>query len=298
MLLSSFFILDFKKSEGSLDVDLPENGFLCYRITDTLLSGSGSINKKLLSSYKKDQFCLLVNVDRMESDFEKMIEFLVPYTFFYNYLKFNYENPLLVFESETQDANKYITLARKIFKRHGYNDLDAIVLYKNPASINNSERNILFNFQKNDSNFSSEYINAIKQVGSANSFLYFLLNDSSELSGILNTIGESETMIEKQFPQTYYLLEESRIIRKKEREMLFKIGLQQEQIDSINNYHLYYNAADNRYKRQIKELISFYKDEYEILPMWYKRFGHIIKVVTGKRTFKSLFNDNVKKYKT
>jgi len=104
-------------------------------------------------------------------------------------------------------------------------------------------------------------------------------------------------MIQKLFPQTYYLLDESRIIRKKEQEMLFKIGLQQEQIDSINNYHLYYNAADNRYKRQIKELISFYKDEYEILPKWYKRFGHIIKVLNGKRTFKSLFNDNVKKYK-
>jgi len=235
--------------------------------------------------------------DGFSVNFEKIIELLVPYTFFYNYLKFNYENPLLVFESERPDADRYIMLAKKIFTRHGYNDLDVILLYKTPALINNSERNILLNFQKNDSNFSSEYINAIKQVGSANSFLYFLLSDSSQLSKLLNIIGESEAMIQKLFPQTYYLLDESRIIRKKEQEMLFKIGLQQEQIDSINNYHLYYNAADNRYKRQIKELISFYKDEYEILPKWYKRFGHIIKVLNGKRTFKSLFNDNVKKYK-
>jgi glycosyltransferase involved in cell wall biosynthesis len=34
---------------------------------------------------------------------------------------------------------------------------------------------------------------------------------------------------------------------------------------------------------------KWYHDEYEVLPLWYKRFGHIIKVVNGKRTLKSLF---------
>jgi len=34
-----------------------------------------------------------------------------------------------------------------------------------------------------------------------------------------------------------------------------------------------------------------------VLPLWYKRLGHIIKVVMGKRSFKSLFSDKVKKYR-
>jgi hypothetical protein len=34
-----------------------------------------------------------------------------------------------------------------------------------------------------------------------------------------------------------------------------------------------------------------------VLPLWYKRFGHIIKVLTGKRSFKSLFDDKAKKGK-
>jgi hypothetical protein len=37
------------------------------------------------------------------------------------------------------------------------------------------------------------------------------------------------------------------------------------------------------------EILSWYQKEYEVLPLWYKRFGHIIKVFTGKRTFTSLF---------
>jgi hypothetical protein len=43
--------------------------------------------------------------------------------------------------------------------------------------------------------------------------------------------------------------------------------------------------------------LKWYHNEYEILPVWYKKFGHIIKVIMGKRSFKSLFSDKVKKYK-
>lgn len=43
---------------------------------------------------------------------------------------------------------------------------------------------------------------------------------------------------------------------------------------------------------------KFYHQEYEILPLWFKRLGHLIKVISGRRTFRSLFSDKVKKYKT
>ena len=43
-------------------------------------------------------------------------------------------------------------------------------------------------------------------------------------------------------------------------------------------------------KKRADELLAWYHKEYEALPLWYKRFGHIVKVFTGKRTFKSLFN--------
>jgi hypothetical protein len=36
-------------------------------------------------------------------------------------------------------------------------------------------------------------------------------------------------------------------------------------------------------------ILNWYEKEYEVLPLWYKRFGHILKVLTGKRSFKSLF---------
>jgi len=62
---------------------------------------------------------------------------------------------------------------------------------------------------------------------------------------------------------------------------------QEEGQEGIGNY---------KYSEMVK-IKKFYHFEYEILPLWYKQIGHVLKVLMGKRTFKSLFNDNVKKYK-
>jgi hypothetical protein len=50
-------------------------------------------------------------------------------------------------------------------------------------------------------------------------------------------------------------------------------------------------------EKEYYDVVNWYQKEYEILPTWYKRFGHIIKVMMGKRRFRSLFRDDVKKYK-
>ena len=187
----------------------------------------------------------------------------------------------------------------EIFKSHGYNDIEIITLENtdSPAFVKKNGKNIYFSLQENINSLSSEYINSIKDVTSAYSFFFLFLDVPQKLPEVLGIINQTEGIIEKDLPQAYYLLQENMAARDKEQELLFKIGLYQEQIDSQNNYHLYYNSPDSRYKRQLSELISFYKNEYEILPEWYKRLGHIIEVLMGKRTFRSLFNDNVKKYK-
>jgi len=44
----------------------------------------------------------------------------------------------------------------------------------------------------------------------------------------------------------------------------------------------------HKYKDDYNILYNWYQDQYEVLPLWYKRLGHIVKVLTGKRSFKSL----------
>jgi hypothetical protein len=50
-------------------------------------------------------------------------------------------------------------------------------------------------------------------------------------------------------------------------------------------------------EQEYHEIKNWYHNEYEVLPLWFKRVGHIVKVLTGKKSFKSLFPDKVKKKK-
>jgi hypothetical protein len=39
-------------------------------------------------------------------------------------------------------------------------------------------------------------------------------------------------------------------------------------------------------QKETESILNFYHSEYEVLPLWYKRFGHVIKILMGKRKIK------------
>lgn len=55
--------------------------------------------------------------------------------------------------------------------------------------------------------------------------------------------------------------------------------------------------AKNKYKDDYEALFEYYHKEYEVLPVWFKRLGHIIKVLTGHRKFKSLISKDARSKK-
>ena len=60
-------------------------------------------------------------------------------------------------------------------------------------------------------------------------------------------------------------------------------------IDDDALTHLETNMLAER--KRADETLQWYIKEYEVLPMWYKRFGQLIKVMIGKRTLGSLMNN-------
>lgn len=75
-----------------------------------------------------------------------------------------------------------------------------------------------------------------------------------------------------------------------------RIAIRNQYLEIELKYQLEYNSL-LRNNHLSAEIQNHYNNEYEVLPGWYKRFGHILKVIYGKRTFSSLFSDKVKKYK-
>jgi hypothetical protein len=61
--------------------------------------------------------------------------------------------------------------------------------------------------------------------------------------------------------------------------------------EMLENANKFVEVAKHKYKNDYHMLFEFYHREYEVLPLWYKRFGHVVKVFMGKRSLKSLFHD-------
>jgi hypothetical protein len=69
-------------------------------------------------------------------------------------------------------------------------------------------------------------------------------------------------------------------------------GLKEEQRileDRLKSAVVIVETVKNSYKEDYDTLYAFHHREYTPLPLWFKRLGQLVKVMTGKRTLKSLF---------
>ena len=302
MLLPSFFVIDIDKYDDLPDLDLPENAYIAYKIGSHSVQLVHSFYRKLFLSRREYPFCLLLDiegiVDKLEERPNNILNLLVSFTFNISYLKRQNDNPLVIFGTKKPTDNHDAAIVAAAFKKHGYEHVETglINACNIPMQTNESD-NGHFSLNANNSTLAVDYVNAIKQVTSPDSSFFFFLDNPDKLNKVLALIEETEMQIKSEMGQTFELLKQNISLKARERKLLTKIETLREKLNSFDNYHSNYNTSLNRYKRQIKELLGFYKNEYEILPLWYKRLGHIIKVLTGKRTFKSLFSDRVKKYK-
>jgi hypothetical protein len=301
MLLPSFFVVGMDQYENPPDIPLPANAYFSFKLNAFDARAIDSFYKKIFLSPPKHSFCILIDLDELftisNGELKKTIEVFISLTFHINYIKIASGKPLVLFETRKSNAENLISTIIGAFKNQGYDDVEIILLNENMNRSKETERQICFNLQESFASLFSHYVDSIKQLDSSNSIFFFFLAKLGELPEILNILEKAETDVRENFPQVYNLVNENMSLKINERDLHAHFVLMQEQLDSLSNYHLYNNLSESRYKRQIKELLRFYKNEYEILPTWYKRFGHIVKVIAGKRTLRSLFNDNVKKYK-
>ena len=297
MLLPSFFIIDFDKYDSLPEIQLPENAFISYKIGDGSAPLIKSFYKKIFSLPQKYPFCLLIDLNsqrsKAESEINEFVDLLVSFSFSLNYIKTSYDAPRVLFELSNAEDKKYVSVICDAFKNQGYDYIEPALIYSDRALQDNERTNFRFDLQKSVTHLLHDYISSIKRVDSSGSYFFFFLEDPAKLYEILDIIQKAETTIREDTPQTYYLLKENMSASAKERRSIVKIGLLQEELDSLKAYNLF----PTREKDRTKELQQWYDKEYEILPLWYKRVGHVLKVLMGKRTFRSLFDDNVKKYK-
>jgi hypothetical protein len=297
MLNTCTFLIDDLRSLNSDGSTLKECVFACI-IKDGSYFEKNKINAfyDLNTSENASLFSFYFDL-RTHNDCSVFVEWimkndqiLLRYFFHPNY-KINGNAPLLFANAAMKENKNLINgiayLNEKAIEQ-GYDGICCKWLSEN-TSENKQDVNQILTIDKSGKTITMLYH---KQLLEDHYVSRYIGLHSVDFEKDLNDLKSAEDMLKHQHPSIYHLLKTNHGLKYQTlalAEEIKNITLQ------LQNQKIYLQLI--REQDEANKINEFYHNEYEILPLWYKKLGQVIKVLTGKRAFRSLFDSNVKKYK-
>jgi hypothetical protein len=248
----------------------------------------------------------------------KMYNNSMLYFFSENYIKVQ-NNPLISFisnsKSETTFSSLIIPVAKECFSLQGFKNISC-------ATFNSDKEN---NFSAIEQPYyycslNSELSKADKSIIQHNYYNGFLNNkfvfinatNIQDFKSKYTEVKNIEASIKNENLLLYSSLLSIKDLKNKAEEHEMHIKLLEQRLENSNIFMallrkdlgVHVTLLNNQHEKNIldrkniveerQSILDWYMQEYEILPLWYKRFGHVIKAVKGKRSVKSLFQQNKK----
>lgn len=257
---------------------------LCFHLDP----GAADVNHIFLQKLPENSFSILISADdgRWEAVNESYIEKIIGILFQPCYYLFDYQ-PLIFSAGKTQASVNFINRLTEKCAKQG---LKTLILDVKEDDGDGSVSHFAYRVASTDidynlitKNWIYLYLND-KNPGE----IHFLVADTDPNSSeILNQIFVGQSIFKKteQYKMADVLYKKQKMIEDYRHELDLRAA-------SEKDAQLYLNIQ----KEQTSNNVRWYYHEYEILPGWYKKLGHVIKVLMGKRSFRSLFDDNVKKH--
>lgn len=122
--------------------------------------------------------------------------------------------------------------------------------------------------------------------------LYVNIAQPADINIIHEALKAEEQLFNEQNPGLFILKVQNRELNKQIAQLELSYKAAQQEISNQVSHNQILRSSS-----QATALQNYYNNEYEVLPLWFKRLGHVVKALMGKRSFKSLYSNKVKKYK-
>lgn len=122
--------------------------------------------------------------------------------------------------------------------------------------------------------------------------IFIKIAREEEIAAVEQLLMTEETLFEQEHASLFTLKKQNRQLQQQLQQLGTLYQAAQQEISNQVSHNQILRSSS-----QATALQNYYNDEYEVLPLWYKRLGHIVKVLMGKRSFKSLYSDSSKKYR-
>ncbi len=296
----NFIIKEFPSLESIKEVE--DNVIFSLSISD--LSDIKGIDLNGLHSSKIYQinnfnFSICFNFTRDVAINDKLIaaileskNFLLQVFFHPKFLKQNGLPSVFVFQEGgyTESVKKFMSdLASSFFSR-GLDGLECIY-FNAEDDYSNLQASIIYEY-KNNISFEEWYYKLLTQKYYLGNHLSINQISNKSIVDIVKLKKKSEEKFKSSLPHQYQFSQKFILLKTKTPALEVKLRQNTEDLENQKKYLTVVKQQD-----EVIKINNFYHNEYEILPSWYKKIGHIIKVLQGKRSFRSLYDSNVKKYK-
>jgi hypothetical protein len=292
-----FLIDDFYHLQHSTDALFNECVFTCI-----IKDGSSFENYKIQEFHKLEftenpgaiSFYFDLQTNEVCNIFSQWLEknekMLFRY-FFHPSYKTEANKPLLFINAaikENKNLINGISYLNKSIIEQGYDGIHCIWLNED-INDNRKDLHLIFKADRSDKTFSAYYFQRLSENYCVSKYIAVYTTD---FENQLIDFKKAEETLLLQHPEIHCLLQRNADLEKGVAVLTSELKDIKSQLQNQRTYLKLLTEQD-----EANKINEFYHQEYEILPLWYKKIGQLIKVCMGKRTFRSLFDNNVKKYK-
>lgn len=287
MLFSTFIEYTISEVDQLISPQHLNGCGICLKIDSPDLLNDPSFYKKL-GNLTNTEFCLLLDfTDLQWSDdvaMRRLWTNVIPVIFYPGYVSREPGRPLVLCSTQSNTAEQQLLNLHNELNSQGYESAETLFISENTGAARV--------FRIPGSTTIRDSYKALLQSILFSSDVLLIDSMQEDLQQVLKEMEEVESDLQSSHPRLYAQYESNNHLIAAYRASLFELKQHRARLDSHSTYWL-----SNIRDKEIKNIVGFYRNEYEILPLWFKRTGHLIKVLMGKRSFRSLYDRNVKKYK-
>lgn len=277
------FLIPATRLEEAL-IHLPHTARLAIKIDTMTHLDSSIIYRVLFFNQVKPQFCIAMPANVL---LNAPLQDAMLSLFNHPQYSSNGKKPdvILIYNHEDEISGEATTLFQAKAQAQGWAGLHYINFFKSPY---HTQQDTVFSLSVSSVAEVAASFKEVSQIAGAHFIIE--VDDIGSVPEIQKAFLEMEQQLAATHPKMYAAYMQLLQTTTELEETKEQLQLSHKQLDSLKQYNAILKSEE-----QTRRILEFYHSEYEVLPLWYKRFGHILKVITGKRSLKSLFDDEAKK---
>lgn len=214
---------------------------------------------------------------------------LAAFFFLPGYLKFNNRIIINFIGNDLELLSNTKNELLEISVNQSISNLEVNVLAYDDSKISNNIKYNLNQLFSNIDSFKLHYVNTLQSPIFYNNCFY-LHHSAINIKDLSFSIDSANEEIKTNNRPLYDALLKMQLLLLHNADLKLKYtGL----VNELENHKTHIDMLKSAH--EATELQIYYDKEYEVLPIWYKRVGHLLKVIMGKRSFRSLFTNKTKK---